>query len=170
MIVVRHRLLLLLLLCSAPACTCAGATYNLALSRLLALGSSSAGQPAARHTLVPRHNVDQEVEQIGSTNGTCNVGSLNRPPLVLLRNQKGTTGEVGDKDLARPGKEDRCFGRDHLDLVVGLHHLLDARQRQLSLSRKARLEVNDVAVGVSALLDEVHLVSPKGGLEVVEIL
>ncbi len=42
MIIVRYRLFLLLL-CSAPTRPCAGTTHTLGLTRLLALGSTSAG-------------------------------------------------------------------------------------------------------------------------------
>lgn len=154
----------------APTGTRIRATDTFTLARLFALGRSSTGQPAAGHTLVARHNVDQKVEQIRPTNGTGNIGPLDRPALVLFRNQERAARQIGDKDLARPGKEDRRLGGNHLDLVVRLHHLLDSRQRKLPLGGQTRLEVDHVAVRISALFDKVHLVSPEGRLKVIEVL
>lgn len=43
----------------------------------------------------------------------------------------GAHGEFRDENVAALGEQDGCLGRDHLDLWVRLHDLLDARQRQL---------------------------------------
>lgn len=171
-VIVVHFFWLLLRLLLPLATTRSGAcsTNALALARLLALRSPSTRQPATGHTLVPRHNVDQKIKQIRPSNRTRNIRPLDRPPLVLLGNQKRTTRKVRDENLAHPRKQDGRLGRDHLDLVVGLHDLFDARQRQLTLRGQAGFEVDNVAVGIAALLDEVHLVAPEGGLEVVEVL
>ena len=45
----------------------------------------------------------------------------------------GAHGELGDEDIAAFGEEDGRFGRDHLHFRIGLHHLLDAGQRQVVL-------------------------------------
>lgn len=45
----------------------------------------------------------------------------------------GAHGQFGDEDVAALGEEDGRLGRNHLDLRVGLHHLLDPGQGQLVL-------------------------------------
>lgn len=39
--------------------------------------------------------------------------------------------ELCDEDVAALGKEDGGLGRDHLDFRIGLHYLLDTRERKL---------------------------------------
>ena len=44
------------------------------------------------------NNINQKVKQIGASDSTCNVRSLNRTAFVLLGNQKSPTCEIRDKD------------------------------------------------------------------------
>lgn len=43
----------------------------------------------------------------------------------------GAHRKLGDEDIAALGEEDGRLGGDHLDVGIGLHDLLDAREGQL---------------------------------------
>ena len=81
--------------------------------------------------LLAGDDVDEEVKHVGLGERGSNVRPLQRPPLVLLCVDPCAHRELGDEDVAPLGEEDGRFGRDHLDVWVCLHDLLDARQWQL---------------------------------------
>jgi hypothetical protein len=81
--------------------------------------------------VLPRDNVDEEVEHVRLAQRGGDVTALQSTALVLLGVDPGAHGELGDEGLAGFGEDDRRFGGDHLDFWVGLHDLLDARERQL---------------------------------------
>lgn len=150
-----------MLMSPARAGCCAGSANALAFARLFPLSRTSAWESAARHTLVPWDDIDEEVEQIGSTNCASNIGPLNGPPFMLFRDQERSTSQVRNEDLAGPCEENRCFSRNHLDLVVRLHHFLDSGQGELALSRQPRLKVDNIPICIASLLHKIHLVSPE---------
>ena len=61
-------------------------------------------------------------------------------------------GEFGDEDVATLGEQDGRLSRDHLDLGVGLHDLLNPGQRQRLL-----------LVIVGAILERLDGMMPIGG-------
>lgn len=84
-----------------------------------------------RCRVLPRHDIDEEVEHVGLAERGCYVTALQGATFVLLRMDPRTHGELGDEGLARFGEDYGCLSRDHLDFGVGLHDLLDAREREL---------------------------------------
>ena len=81
--------------------------------------------------LLPRHYVDEEVEHVRLGEGSSNITALKCPSFVVLGVDPGTHGQLGDEDVATFGKEDGRFCRDHLDLGIRLHDLLDTSQWKL---------------------------------------
>jgi hypothetical protein len=82
-------------------------------------------------SLVPRHDVDEEIEDLGARDGGGDVGFLQRAALVLLGVRPAAVGELEDEHLAGAGEDDGRLGGDHADVLVGLHDLLDAGERQV---------------------------------------
>jgi hypothetical protein len=81
--------------------------------------------------LLARDNVNEEVKHVRLGQRRRNVGPLEGATLVLFGVDPGAHGELCDEDVAALREQDGRLRRDHLDLGVCLHHLLDARQRQL---------------------------------------
>lgn len=67
----------------------------------------------------------------------------------------GAHRQLGNEDVASFGEQDRRLGRDHLDLRVGLHDLLDPRQWELML-----------LVVMRVILQRADRVLPVGGEDV----
>ena len=94
-------------------------------------------RPASRSTrplgrrFLPRHDIDQEIEHVTAGQCASDVGSLQRAALVLFGVDPGAHGELGDEDIAAFGEQDGGFGGDHLDVRVGFHDFLDAREGKL---------------------------------------
>lgn len=84
-----------------------------------------------RRRVLPRYNIDEEVEHIALRQRRCNVGALQRAALVLLRVDPGAHCQLGDEDVAALGEEDGGFCGYHLDFRVRLHHLLDTCEGEL---------------------------------------
>jgi hypothetical protein len=84
-----------------------------------------------RRRVLPRNDIDEEVEHVRLAQRGGNVTTLQSAALVLLGVDPGAHGELGDESLAGFGEDYRRFGGDHLDFWVGLHDFLDARERQL---------------------------------------
>ncbi|GMF30781.1 unnamed protein product [Phytophthora lilii] len=104
--------------------------------------------------VVARDDVDEEVEDVGLGDSHGDVVALQRAALVLLRVDPGAQTELEDEHLAGLGEEHGRLGADHAHVLVRLHDLLDARERQL-----VRLEVEGAGVDLRDLLD---LVLPEG--------
>lgn len=81
--------------------------------------------------VLSRYYIDEEVEHVRLAQSGGDIAPLQSATLVLLRVDPRAHGELGDKGLACLGEYDGRFGRDHLDFRVGLHDLLDAREREL---------------------------------------
>jgi len=77
------------------------------------------------------HDVDEEIEHVRLAQSGCDVAPLQSTTLVLLSMNPRAHGELCDKGLASLGEYYRSFGGDHLHFWVGLHNLLDARERKL---------------------------------------
>merc|ERR1712078_948100 len=92
--------------------------------------------------LVAGHDVDQEVEDVRLGDGRRNVVALQRPALVLLRVDPRAQRELEDEHLARLGEEHRGLRRDHPHVLVALHDLLDARQRELVVLELVRVHLH----------------------------
>lgn len=84
-----------------------------------------------RRRVFPRDDIDQEVEHVRLAQSSSNIATLQSTALVLLGVNPGAHGELGDEGLAGFGEDYRRLGGDHLDFGVGLHDLLDAREREL---------------------------------------
>lgn len=93
-------------------------------------GSSSSSSP-----VLPRDDINQEIEHVGPGDGRGDVIPLQRPPLVLLGMPPGAERELEHEGLAGAGEEDRGLGGDHPDVLVGLHDLLrEAKEREREAS------------------------------------
>jgi len=77
----------------------------------------------------PGDDVNQKVEHIGLCESGCDVGTLKSTALVLLGVNPCPHGQLCDEDVATLCEQDWGLGRYHLDLWIGLHDFLDARQR-----------------------------------------
>jgi len=110
--------------------------------------------------LVPRHDVDEEVEDLGARDGGGDVGLLQGAALVLLGVRPAAVGELEDEHLAGAGEDDGRLGGDHAHVLVGLHDLLDAGQRQVVV-----LEVGG-GLDLAVLLrpEELQLLRRRGAL------
>ena len=106
-------------------------------------------------SLFPRNNVDEKVKHVGFGQGRGNVGPLECAALVLLGMDPGPHRQLGDEDVASLGKQYRRFGRDHLDLWIGLHDLFYPREWQLMQ-----------LVVVRFILENVDDLLPVGGEDV----
>ena len=83
--------------------------------------------------LLTRDDVDEEIKHVRLGQRGSDVGPLKGASFVLLSVDPSTHGELGDEDVAAFGEEYGRLRRNHLDLWVGLHDLLDARERELVL-------------------------------------
>ena len=81
--------------------------------------------------ILARHYIDEEVEHVRFAQSGGDIAPLQSATLVLFCVDPRAHGELGDKGLACLGEYDGRLGRDHLDFRVGLHDLLDAREREL---------------------------------------
>lgn len=81
--------------------------------------------------ILSRYYINEEVKHVRLAQSGCDVASLQGATLVLLSMDPRAHGELCDKGLASLGEDYRRFSRDHLDFRVGLHDLLDARERKL---------------------------------------
>ena len=106
-------------------------------------------QPPLVLDLIPRHNIHQKIKYIRPSNRRGDIILLQRPPLVLLRVQPRPYRQLQNEELAGLGEEDWGLRRDHPHILIRLHNLLDAGQRQL------------VVLEVVHLLDLLALVGPK---------
>jgi len=99
--------------------------------------------------LVAGDDVDEDVENVGASDGGGDVVLLEGAALVLVGVEPGADGELEDEELAGLGEEDGGLGGDHADVLVGLHDLLDAGQGEL------------VVLEVVHVLDLLPLVRPE---------
>mmetsp|Transcript_5615 Transcript_5615/g.25309 ORF Transcript_5615/g.25309 Transcript_5615/m.25309 type:complete len:324 (+) Transcript_5615:1180-2151(+) len=99
--------------------------------------------------VITRDDVDEKVEDVRLGDGGGDVVALERPPLVLLAVDPRTECELQDEHLARLCEQHRRLRRYHPDVLVGLHDLLDPRQREL------------VVLEVAAALNLLHLLLPE---------
>jgi hypothetical protein len=113
------------------------------------LGISGAAS-AAGVGFLAGDNVNEEVEHVGLGQGRGNVGALQGAALVLLSVDPGPHGQLGNEDVAALCEQDGRLGRDHLNLRVGLHHLLYPREGQLMQLEVVvvRLELGDLVLPV----------------------
>jgi hypothetical protein len=81
--------------------------------------------------ILARHYIDEEVEHVRLAQSGGDVTPLQSTALVLLCVDPRAHGELGDKGLTSLGEYNGRFGGDHLDFRIGLHDLLDARERKL---------------------------------------
>lgn len=77
------------------------------------------------------HDIDEEIEHVALDQRRGNVGPLQRASFVVFGVDPCAHCKLGDEDVAAFGEEDGSFGADHLDLGIGLHHLLDSSEGQL---------------------------------------
>jgi hypothetical protein len=84
-----------------------------------------------RRRVLPRNDIDEEIEHIRLAQRGGDVAALQSAALVLLGVDPGAHSELGDECLAGFGEDNRCLGGDHLDFWIGFHDFLDARERQL---------------------------------------
>lgn len=119
---------------------------GLSLCRRTALAAG----PLVRCGLLARHNVNQEVEHVGLGQCICDVGALQRAPLVFLGVYPGAHRQLRDEHVASLCEEDGSLGRNHFDFRVRLHNLLYPRQRQLVelVVMVVRLELGDLLLPV----------------------
>ncbi|GER36303.1 ribosomal RNA large subunit methyltransferaseK/L [Striga asiatica] len=80
---------------------------------------------------IPRHNINQKIKYVGARDSSGDVILLERAALVLLRVEPRSHGELEYEELARLGEEYWGLCRYHAHVLVGLHDLLDAGQREL---------------------------------------
>jgi hypothetical protein len=138
--------------------------------------------------LLARNNVNEEVEHVRLGQRRRNVGPLQGTALVLFGVDPGTHSELCDEDVAALCKQDGRLSGDHLDLGVRLHHLLDARQRQLVqlvvmfvrlelgylllpvrvedvavVARKALINLPLISASVSAFSEVASYILPRAG-------
>ena len=99
--------------------------------------------------IVTRDDVDKEVKDVGFLNGGGDVASLQGASLSLLGLGPGAMRELEDEHLAGLCEEDGGLGGDHADVLVGLHDLLDACERE------------EMVLEVGGLLDLGHLLEPE---------
>jgi hypothetical protein len=81
--------------------------------------------------LFPGDNVDEEVKHVALGERSCNVTSLQRPPLVVLGVDPRAHRQFRYEYVATFREENGRLSGDHFHLGVGLHDLLDTRQREL---------------------------------------
>ena len=81
--------------------------------------------------VLSRYYIDEEVEHVRLAQSGGYITPLQGTTLVLLGVDPGAHGELGDEGLASLGEYDGRLSRDHLNFRVGLHDLLDAREREL---------------------------------------
>mmetsp|Transcript_19098 Transcript_19098/g.56225 ORF Transcript_19098/g.56225 Transcript_19098/m.56225 type:complete len:208 (-) Transcript_19098:172-795(-) len=77
------------------------------------------------------YNVNQEVEYAALRHGHGQVVALQGTALVLLGVHPGSQGELTDEQIARLGEDHRGLSGYHLHILIRLHNLLNASQREL---------------------------------------
>jgi len=82
---------------------------------------------------VSRHNVHQEIKDVSSGNGSCNVILLQCAPLVLFSVDPWAQRELQDEHLTCLGKQYWCLCRYHSHILICLHYLLDPCKWQLMI-------------------------------------
>lgn len=101
-------------------------------------------------SILSRYYVYEEVEHVTLGQRASDVTPLQRPSLVLLSVNPGTHRELSDEHVTSLGKEDWSLSRDHFDLGICLHDLLDASERELVqlVVVVVRLQVCDLVLPV----------------------
>mmetsp|Transcript_73428 Transcript_73428/g.177638 ORF Transcript_73428/g.177638 Transcript_73428/m.177638 type:complete len:307 (-) Transcript_73428:42-962(-) len=99
--------------------------------------------------IITRHDVHEEIENIRLRDRRRDVVPLQRPPFVLLAVDPRPQRELEDEHLARLGEQHGRLRRDHPNVLVALHDLLNPRERKLMI------------LEVAPRLDLPHLPLPK---------
>jgi hypothetical protein len=82
-------------------------------------------------SLVPWHDVDEEIEYLSARDGTGDVRFMQRAALALLGVCPAVAGDLEDEHLTGVREDDGRLSGDHVDVLIGLHDLLDVGERQV---------------------------------------